>query len=208
MCNVKDGGHTDLAPKCTWTVSDDIASDHFATCTDIRLRKLPLPPRAPKRCYNKADWPAFQQHLEDWCREFETPDDLDEMEQKITEAINIAADLTIPMTKPPVECKEYWFFMPRVQEMKKRVNQHIRIHKQQRTATNKARLREVEEHMKQVSHEAKVEKWMTWCESLDQHTKLGHMWKKLKSITRNFCQMPAHPQPKQHAQEIMTNFAD
>ncbi len=198
---------SDIATKSTWTVSDQIASDHYATCTTINLAKIDPPPHRPRRCYHKADWGSFQRHLEEWYLEFEAPEDLDEMEKKIAEAINIAADLTIPLSKPPVDRKEHWFYGPRVQEMKRRVNQHIRLHQQQRSDISKARLREVEKHAHQVSHEAKVEKWLAWCETFDQRTGLGTMWKKLKIITGNFCQMPAHPEPKQHAEEIMRDFA-
>ncbi len=153
---------TDIAAKSAWTVSDQIASDHYATCTTINLAKIDPPPHTPRRCYHKADWKSFQRHLEEWYHEFEAPEDLDEMEKEITEAINIAADLTIPLSKPPIDRNEHWFYGPRVQEMKRRVNQHVRIHQQQRSDNSKARLREVEKHAQQVTHEARVEKWLAW----------------------------------------------
>ncbi len=197
----------DLAPKCEWRVSDTLVSDHLGIHTYIALEKAPPPPKPPRRLYHKANWEAYRNNLDQWCYEFEAPDTLDEMEEMVTQAINIAAELAIPTAQSSTPRREHWYYGDRVQEMKNRINQHTRLWKHHPTPANRQRLDAVKDHAAQVDQEARTEKWMEWCASFDQHTNVSQMWKKLKTITGNFCRMPTVPNPEHEAQNLMRDFA-
>ena len=197
----------DIAMGAEWSTSDDILSDHFAAHIRVSLQKITPPPKAPRRQYHKADWEAFRIHLHQWIDNFQDPEDLESLEAALTKALDEAAEVAIPMSKPGTPRKEEWFYTDRVREMKRRVNQRGKFWKRNHSQENKQALTEVKSHAKLVIQEERTKKWLEWCDSLSYHTPVKKMWEKLKTITGKRVSPPAHQNPQQHAEEIMIDFA-
>ena len=200
-----------LRQVCSWSLHPTLTSDHFAILCEIGVGKLPPPPPPPPRWNTKkADWASFIRHLQDNPHlETPPPAELNQHEEMVTAALRLAADHAIPMTKPPTRTfKEYWFRDKRVAEMNSRLNATRKLFRNHPTPENRDLLTAVTRHATQVKAEVRDEKWMEWCQSLDSHTSLGAMWKKLRSIrNKGPPPPPSHPDPQGEAERLAEKFA-
>ena len=149
-----------LAPKCTWQVSDSIASDHYAIITTISTSRDPQsPPITPKFNFAKADWPVFQHHLDQFTSTFTPSPDLQHHNQEVTTAFQRAAIAAIPRTRPNVARREAWYYNEEIKIVKAMVNQHVRLLKSHPTPQNRHLLREALQHAREVSARVRSDKW-------------------------------------------------
>ncbi|KAG7172351.1 hypothetical protein Hamer_G009726 [Homarus americanus] len=92
---------TELVPVAQWEMDDELTSDHFATTTTLRMELLPPPPRPPPRWNTKkANWKLYQDELQKWFSNYEPAEDIDQLNQDLTGAIQHAAEKAIPKTNP------------------------------------------------------------------------------------------------------------
>ncbi|KAG7155185.1 RNA-directed DNA polymerase from mobile element jockey-like 48 [Homarus americanus] len=52
------------------------------------------------------------------------------------------------------------------------------------------------------------DKWLEWCATINAHTSLSELWRKLRIATRKLPRAPAHPQPLQEATRLAEHFAE
>ncbi|KAG7158000.1 RNA-directed DNA polymerase from mobile element jockey-like 2 [Homarus americanus] len=98
---------TELVPVAQWEMDDELTSDHFATTTTLRMELLPPPPRPPPRWNTKkANWKLYQDELQKWFSNYEPAEDIDQLNQDLTGAIQHAAEKAIPKTNPTNRSEE------------------------------------------------------------------------------------------------------
>ncbi|KAG7171997.1 RNA-directed DNA polymerase from mobile element jockey-like 24 [Homarus americanus] len=122
---------TEFVPVAQWEVDDELTSDHFAKTTPLRMELLPPLPRPPPRWnYKKANWKLYQDELQKWYSINEPAEDIDQLNQDFTDAIQHAAEGAIPKTNPTNKHhKDYWFYNDEVREQNHRINtfrRHLR----------------------------------------------------------------------------------
>ncbi|KAG7156187.1 putative RNA-directed DNA polymerase from mobile element jockey-like 56 [Homarus americanus] len=109
-------------------MDDELTSDHFATTTTLRMELLPPPPRPPPRGNTKkANWKLYQDELQKWFSNYEPAEDIDQLNQDLTGAIQHAAEKAIPKTYPTNRHhKDCWFYNEEVREQNHRINTFTR----------------------------------------------------------------------------------
>ncbi|MEJ1784611.1 hypothetical protein SMA53_23425, partial [Escherichia coli] len=87
-----------------------LTSDHYAIATSLRVT-FSLPPLPPPRWdTRREDWVKFRSVLDEWWEAYEPPEDLDQRERDLTEAIERAADEAIPKRRPGAQYRKNWWF--------------------------------------------------------------------------------------------------
>ena len=132
----RDGGRLDLSftteELCggsTWEVHPTLTSDHFAVQTSMTLSKMPPPPPPPKRWnHSKADWPKFKHSINEWIATHRPADNIDQLEKDLVEALQNAADASIPVVVPTShQHKDNWYYCPEIKELNARMNRVRKI---------------------------------------------------------------------------------
>ena len=200
-----------LAPLASWSLHPNLTSDHFAVRCALDVATLPAPPPPPPRFLTKkADWPRFAAFLANFLQSAQPPqDNLDEMEEATAQAFYKAAEDAIPISsKPRRQFRDYWFRDERVTEMNARLNATRKLFRRWPTEANKATLKAVLQHTITVKAEVREAKWLEWCRSLDSHSSLGAMWRKLRAIRGMKPPTPqTHPDPEVEAERLAAHFA-
>ncbi|KAG0713960.1 putative RNA-directed DNA polymerase from transposon X-element [Chionoecetes opilio] len=198
-----------LTPGASWRVHPTLTSDHYAVTTTLRIALL-LPPRHPPPRWNvhRADWVKFQAVLDEWWARYEPPDDLDQRERDLTAAIERAAEAAIPRKVPGRHRRDnWWFYNEEVREQNHLVNIHRKLYRMRPTPTNLELLKEVVRHAREVTWRVREAKWLEWCASFTQHTRLADLWTKLRTASgKRPPNPPAHPQPQQEADRLVDMF--
>lgn len=200
-----------LAPLAEWSLHPTLTSDHFAISCSLDVATLPAPPPPPPRFLTKkADWPRFAAFLTTVLQTLQPHDSLDELEAATAEAFRSAAHDAIPVSsKPRRRFKDYWFRDERVAEMNARLNATRKHFRRWPTEANKATLKDVLQHTIRVKAEVREKKWVEWCRSLDSHSSLGAMWRKLRAIRGMTRPAPqTHPDPAGEAERLAAHFAN
>ncbi|XP_076064443.1 uncharacterized protein LOC143038789 [Oratosquilla oratoria] len=132
-----------------WRVHPFLTSDHYATITKIKIPQIQLLPSPPKGWNSAfAKWDKFAQSLTEWFEDYTPPLDIDNQEKDLVTAFHAAADAAMPRKKKPKrECKDTWYYCPRVKTLKHRVNRLRKIHKRRPNADNRKQLQEAIRHM-------------------------------------------------------------
>ena len=106
---------------------------------------MPPPPPPPKRWnHSKADWPKFKNSINEWIARYRPADDIDKLEKDFVEAIQNAADASIPVVVPTShQHKDNWYYCPEIKELNARMNRVRKIFRRNRTEENYERLKEV-----------------------------------------------------------------
>ncbi|KAG7164277.1 hypothetical protein Hamer_G003426 [Homarus americanus] len=201
---------TELVPVAQWEIDDELTSDHFATTTTLRMEQLPPPPRPPPRWNTKkANWKLYQDGLQKWFSNYEPAEDIDQLNQDLTDAIQHAAEKTIPKTNPTNRHhKDYWFYNDEVREQNQRINTFRRHLRQYLSPEGVKLLRAAVQHARQITQKIREDKWLEWCATFNAHTSLSELWRKLRIATGKLPRSPAHPQPLQEANRLAEHFAE
>lgn len=199
-----------LAARANWVVHPTLTSDHFAILTSLMVDGPPIPLPLPRWDLKRADWPLFQKTVDNWWATYSPAEDLDARSAEFTGAITAAADKAIPKTKPGrVRHRKWWFYTEEVRRHNQRVNDARKIFKKNPTPETRTFLKEIVYRARQVAKEARTTCWLEWCASFNQHTNLATLWSKLKIATgRPAPRPPAHPQPLEEAERLITIFQD
>lgn len=177
---------TDLLPSTTWQLHPTLSSDHFATITSINritLPRLPLPP--PRWDLKRADWKAFEEHLQNWFAAYHPDHDnsLNQAERDLVEAFHEAARQCCPLLKQQNRhFKDHWYYDERVKEQYHRVNMTRKFYRKHPVESNRELLQAVITITSRVIKSVMQEKWKEWCTQLNEHTSLSTLWNKLRSI--------------------------
>ncbi|KAG7157142.1 putative RNA-directed DNA polymerase from mobile element jockey-like 52, partial [Homarus americanus] len=164
---------TELVPVAQWEIDDELTSDHFAKTTTLRMELLPPPPRPPPRWNTKkANWKLYQGELEKWFSNYEPAEDIDQLNQDVTGAIQHAAEKVIPKTNPTNRHnKDYWFYN----------DEGVKL------------LRAAVQHSRQITQKIREDKWLEWCATFNAHTTQSELWRKLMIATGKIAQISSPP---------------
>ncbi|KAG7164024.1 putative RNA-directed DNA polymerase from mobile element jockey-like 53, partial [Homarus americanus] len=178
---------TELVP-----IDDELTSDHFATTTTLRVELLPPPPRPPPRWNSKkANWKLYQDQLQKWYSNYEPAEDIDQLNQDLTDAIQHAAEKAIPKTNPTNRHhRDYWFYDEEVREQNHRINTFRRHLRQYPSPEGVKLLRAAVQHARQITQKIWEDKWLEWI------------------ATGKLPRAPAHPQPLQEANRLAEQFTE
>ncbi|XP_069992820.1 uncharacterized protein [Penaeus vannamei] len=195
---------TPLSSLMTWSLHSYLASDHFAVTVTIDTPRIPSPPPTLKW---KANWHLYTQSMETWACSFDPPNNIDQLESEIVQAIHIAANQTIPLTTPTTHHRNHWFYDERVKELRRRLLiLRKTLHKHPSPELLQT-YREAIPLIREKIQEIKTNKWLEWCESLNVHTSLHDLWRRLNIVAGKFKSQAHHPQPKTEADALLTTFA-
>ena len=135
----------------------------------------------PLWSFPRANWPAFSAQCELQLGS-SLVNDIDKSADNITETLISAATNTIPKTKP--------FNKPFAPWWKKQCSAAVKARKHafkcmQRCTTpeNVITFKQTRYNSKRTIFEAKTNHWQSYCSSLDCNSKLGQVWKTIKSFT-------------------------
>ena len=133
----------------TWEVHPTLTNDHFAVQTSLTLSNMPPPPPLPKRWnHSKADWPKFKHAVDEWLMMYQPASDIDQLEKDLVEALQNAADASIPAVAPTShQHKDKWYYCPEIKELKAQMNRVRIIFKRNPTEENDELLKEVAIHV-------------------------------------------------------------
>ena len=195
----------------TWSIHPTLMSDHFATVTEIEMPQLPpIPPPPPRWDLSTADWGIFQRELLHWAENYTLPDDINQLEQDLTNAFHRAADKAMRIKTPGnYTYKDSWYYCKEVRELKTTLNRVRKLHRRRPTPENLELLIAVNHDIQQQLANIRNEKWMEWCTQISQHTSLSQLWKFLKSVSGKYSKSQAtHPHPEQEAERLAEKFAN
>ena len=200
----RDGGRLDVSfiteEPCggsTWEVLPTLTSDSFAVQTSLTLSKMPPPPPPPKRWnHSKADWPKFKHSINDWIATYRPADDINQLEKDLVEALQNAADASIPVVVPTShQHKDNWYYCPEIKELNAKMNRVRKIWRRNRTEENYELLKEVATHVSTETDAIRHDKWLEWCASLNEHTQVGNLWRDLRRIAGKRIAAGRHREP-------------
>ena len=212
----RDGGRLDLSfiteelcEGSTWEVHPTLTSDHFAVQTSLTLSKMPPPPPPPKRWnHSKADWPKFKHSINEWIVTYRPAEDIDQLEKDFVEALQNAADASIPIVVPTShQHKDNWYYCPEIKELNARMNRVRKIFRRNRTEENYELLKEVATHVSAEMDAIRHDKWLEWCASLNEHTQIGNLWRDLRRIAGKRIAAGRHQEPLEEANRLAGVFA-
>ncbi|KAG7164303.1 putative pol-like 26 [Homarus americanus] len=192
--------YTELVPVAQWEIDDELISDHFATTTTFKMQLHPSPSRPPPRWNTKkANWKLYQDELQKWFSNYEPTEDIDQLNQDLTDAIQHAAEKAIPKTNSTNRHhKDYWFYNDEVREQNHRINPFRKHLRQYPSPEGVKILRAAVQHARQI----------TQCATFNAHTSLSELWRKLTTATGKLNRSPAHPQLLQEANRLAEHFAE
>ena len=202
---------TILRPFSTWAIHTELTSDHFATRTKIDIQTLPpLPPPPPRWNQSLADWGTFQKELEKWARDYDPPDDIDQLEADLQDTIHAAANKAMPLKSTGnYTYKDSWYYCAEVRTLKTRLNRVRKLYRRRPNAENRELLQTVNIDVQQQLESIRNEKWMEWCSHISSHSTLSDIWKWLKIVSnKHKPKQCRHPQPLQEAERLAVHFSE
>ena len=149
------------------------------------------------------DWTKFQASLDEWWGSYKSPGDLHQQENDL-----MAANVAIPTSfQGHRHWPNWWFYKEVVREPNHRVNVHRKLYKKHPTLINLRLLQDVVTRARQVSQQAREDKWLEWCATFNQHTSLGQLWRNVRMASGAApSHPPAHPHPHQEAESLINTF--
>ena len=156
----------------------------------------PLPPPPKRWNHSKADWPKFKHSINDWIATYRPADDINQLEKDLVEALQNAADSSIPVVVPTShQHKDNWYYCPEIKELNAQMNRVRKIWRRNRTEENYELLKEVATHVSTETDAIRHYKWLEWCASLNEHTQVGNLWRDLRRIAGKRIAAGRHREP-------------
>ena len=176
-----------LATISNWTVlRDPIGSDHFPTITKIAEPTLFEEYSVPKWSYKKADWTKFktlcQAQLNEKIFKVDQTEDTAITYQRFIETVQHIASESIPKIKKKqgTKCVPYW--NDACQDAVDRRNEALSRMKETRDPADCLEYRRRKGIAQRIIKDAKKNSWRSYCDSLNDRTKMGEVWRTSKKM--------------------------
>ncbi|KAG7166424.1 hypothetical protein Hamer_G005523 [Homarus americanus] len=151
------------------------------------------------------DFNAHHSTINSTTRMNQDAEDIDQLNQDLTDVIQHAAVEAMPNTNPTNRHhKDYWFYNDEVREQNHRINTFRRHLQQYPSPEGVKLLRAAVQHARPI----REDKWLEWCATFNAHTSMSELWRKLRIATGKLPRAPAHPQPLQEANRLAEHFAE
>ncbi|XP_066943290.1 uncharacterized protein [Macrobrachium rosenbergii] len=160
--------HNDNQAPYKMASASPLVSDHFATMTELEMQQLPpIPPPPPRWNQDLANWVIFRLALEEWAAQYTPPEDIDQLEKDLVDAIHNAANKAMPIktAQRNYSYKDSWYYCQEVRQLKTLLNRVTKIYRRRATAENRELLQTVKNDVHQRLQEIRIEKWLEWTKS-------------------------------------------
>ena len=195
---------SNLSAKFNWTVIDDCwGSDHLPTCVIFNEEPIQENYILPKFNFRKAEWSRFKQICKETICEDILCDDINRSCERVTDAILASAKKCIPESKKRNKrMLPYW--NTRCTEAVQRKRKAKRKMDHVNTLNECIEYRKSKAECQRIIRETQTSHWRDYCSSINSSTKLGNIWKTLKSMSGiKSCQQI--PNIKDGATILLTN---
>ena len=179
----------ELAPKTTWHTLPELrfTSDHIPLLTSIDIiPTLSADDFEPQFNYDKANWEIFRTKLLDCTIDNFCSDNINTYYENISNVIEIAANLSIPMTKPPkkgVSPNAWW--NEDCQMAKKIFETCNKFNYQHFNVDSKTAVLEAKQNYELTIAKAKLTHWEQYVHhKIHDYRDIKHMWHKLRKFKK------------------------
>ena len=176
-----------LATISNWTVlRDPIGSDHFPKITKIAEPALMEEYSVPRWSYKKADWKKFKSlchaQLNENTFKVDQTENTASMYQRFAEIVQNIAYESIPKIKQKqgTKCVPYW--NDACQDAVDRRNEAMNRMKETKDPADCLEYRRRKGVAQRIIKDAKKDRWRSYCNSLNDRTKMGEVWKTTKNM--------------------------
>ena len=139
---------------------------------------------------------------------YQPPNDINQQEKDLVEALQNAADAPIPVVVPiSHQHKDNWYYYPEIMELSTLMNRVHEIFRRNLTEENYELLKDVATHVSAETNAICYNKWLEWCASLNEHTLIGNMWQYLRRIAGKKTATQKNPQLIEEANRLAGVFA-
>ena len=138
---------------------------------------------------------------------YQPADDINQLEKDLVEALQNAADASIPVVVPTIQKhKNNWYYCLEIKELNAQMNRVRKIFRRKPTEENYELLKEVATYVSAETDAIRHDKWLEWCASLNEHTHIGNLWCDLRRIARKRTAAGRHQEPLDKVNRLAVVF--
>ena len=177
-----------IAHKCSIsTQADTWGSDHYPILLKINEDPPATPQTNPKWNLAKADWEKYKTQLDTAAKNFASKNTIQEEYEQIQADIIAAAQISIPKTKakPAGKPKPLPYWNDKIKEKIQERNHYRNQYNKNRTQENRQNYNKAKAVAQRTIKDEAKEHWQQYCNSLDNQSRLGSVWRQAKNMTHS-----------------------
>ena len=201
----------DIAPDCTWKISDILFSDHHGIETTIQHTSASYATNTNEKWkLNKANWTIVNNKLDELLHNNTAYSTATEEAHQLDHLLNSALTAHVPKTKTGKIRRHVpkWQLDQDYKVAKCKLNKLTKTYLNNKTNGLLFELRQAQKLVKTLAKKAKERTWLNWCADIDYKTTTAEMWKRLKATEGKQRVTPLHPQPTDEANRLIDNFTN
>ena len=207
--------HASLAAISNWSIYENLISDHFPIMLTLQTENAPqVTISTPKWCLHKAAWSSFKTKLIELSTTINIHGSIDEHAKGITDILLQAAEGSIPKTKPNKKKRNYWCYNNEVKMAKWSLNRALKKLRNKKRSDYpnlepyQQKVREANIQYKETCSKSRNKAWDEWLTKNNTELNSKKLWQRIKRCTGINQQTPAHQNPQQESNIILTEFVD
>ena len=205
--------HTSIAAKSEWEIYDNLISNHYPILLTIKTKESqPVTISTPRWCIHKADWETFKTKLNELCTVTDIDCTIGEQEDKLTDILLQAADVSIPKTKPHKEKRKYWCYKEEVKIAKWSLNRALKkVRNKKRCGVRdlepfKQKVRDANLNYIETCTKTRNQSWNEWITKSNTELNSKTLWQRIKRCTGTNPHPPTHPNSTQESNRLLSEF--
>ena len=172
-----------IANLTNWEVLEKTCgSDHNLVQLDLSTYICNENTNRPRWVYSKADWPLFSALCDKNLAELDLDDELEELNESITEAIIMAAEASIPTSSGKGKKRHAYFWNEKCSIAVKDRDRAKRALKVDSPVQQFVEYKKLKALATKTIKTEKRKSWRSFCSSLSHRTKLSKVWNVIKNL--------------------------